>query len=79
MLSGPKEETVRFKLEDGGFIEVMRVSAHGKQSVRLELAAPAAAGARVSYGLWDNAAGSVRDERGKRAAAFADLAVEEPR
>ena len=79
VLSGPKEETVRFKLEDGGFIEVMRVSAHGKQSVRLELAAPAAAGARVSYGLWDNAAGSVRDERGKRAAAFADLAVEEPR
>ncbi|NQU44628.1 hypothetical protein HQ520_15160 [bacterium] len=76
LVSPHRDPNVRLQLEDSGFLRVMRASVHGKNAVRLDLAEPALPGATVSYGLWNNSSGSLRDGSGQYCPAFKEISIQ---
>lgn len=76
MQSDPADSEIHIQLADTGFIQVLKVKIRDR-AVQLDLAEPALPGATASYGLWDDAKGSLRNEKGHFAGAFWNIKVEE--
>jgi hypothetical protein len=69
--------TLRVRLTDTGYITPMEVIVDGL-TLTLETTQAALPGAKLSFALMDDSMGYMTDERGKPAAAFADMPIDEP-
>lgn len=74
----PSDTSVRLKLQDTGYISATKVTPKGKNMLEIDLAQPAAAGAKLHYAFWDDSTGSLQDGEGRYAAAFMDLPITDP-